>query len=166
VVRRSRRARVLGDPVVARIAEATGSTPGTGGAALAHPARRHRVPEIGNPATTQGQLRAVRLRTHRIRCRRAVSTEQGRVGSHGSETRTTSTTSRTDQHPRDSGGDLSGRGPLGRSAVLPRPLSRRGDRGLQPAPTSAIRIDDEEVRLEFGEHPLASGLRGIVLRCR
>ena len=39
--------KVLDDPVVSRIAEGYGQDPGPGGAALAHRARRHRVPEIG-----------------------------------------------------------------------------------------------------------------------
>ncbi len=35
---------------------------GSGRAPLAHPARAHRLPEVGHPGTRQGELRAVRLR--------------------------------------------------------------------------------------------------------
>ena len=50
--------KVLGDPVVMRIAEAHGQNTCSGRAALAHPARRHRVPEIGDAAADQGEPRS------------------------------------------------------------------------------------------------------------
>ena len=47
-----------------------GQDTGPSGAALAHPARRHRLPEISYTPARAGELRAVRLRTHGFRHRR------------------------------------------------------------------------------------------------
>ena len=55
--------KVLDDPVVDGVAKGTGQVTGSGGAALAHPARRHRLPEIGHTAAHRGELRDLRLRT-------------------------------------------------------------------------------------------------------
>ena len=43
------RGELLGDPVIVAIAERGGQDPGPGRAALAHRARRHRVPQVGHP---------------------------------------------------------------------------------------------------------------------
>ena len=69
---------------------------GSGGAALAHPARRHRVPEIGDSATHQGELRIVRLRARRCRHERDVVAGQGRGRPHRPQPRQCSTTSLTE----------------------------------------------------------------------
>ena len=48
---------VLDDPVIGEIAEAHGKTPGAGRAALAHPARQRRVPEVGHAERIAGEHR-------------------------------------------------------------------------------------------------------------
>ena len=53
---------VLDDPVIGQVAARVGRTPGAGRPALAHPARRHRVPQVDDAGADQGELRAVRLR--------------------------------------------------------------------------------------------------------
>ena len=47
---------VLHDPVITEIAQRVGRTPGPGGAALAHPARRHRVPQVGHAVRIQENI--------------------------------------------------------------------------------------------------------------
>ena len=46
---------VLDDPVITEIARADGTHPGPGGAALARPARRHRLPQVGDPRAGCGR---------------------------------------------------------------------------------------------------------------
>ena len=53
---------VLDDPVVDADRRGDRQDAGPGGAALAHPARRHRLPEVGDAAAHQGELRHLRLR--------------------------------------------------------------------------------------------------------
>ena len=49
--------KVLDDPTIVRIAENLGKTPGPGDPALAPAARRHRLPEVGDPRARGGELR-------------------------------------------------------------------------------------------------------------
>ena len=74
-----------------------GQVTGAGGVALAHSARRHRVPEVGHTTTRQGELRDLRLRAERGRRRRHQRTGQGRKRPHRDPTPTSSTTSPTDR---------------------------------------------------------------------
>ena len=60
---------VLDDPVIRSIAERTGKTRGSGRTALAHPAGRHRVPQVGHPGPDPGEHRHLRLRAGRRRRR-------------------------------------------------------------------------------------------------
>ncbi len=60
--RRSRKGEVLDDPVGRRDRLASGALAGTGRAALAHPARQHRVPEVDDAGADRGELPALRLR--------------------------------------------------------------------------------------------------------
>ena len=53
---------VLDDPTITQIAENIGKTPAQVVLAVAHPARRHRVPEVGDTLAHEGELRALRLR--------------------------------------------------------------------------------------------------------
>ena len=57
--------KVLDDPTIVQVAERHRPDPGPGHAAVAHPARRHRVPEVGDTVAGRGELRAVRLRAER-----------------------------------------------------------------------------------------------------
>ena len=50
---------VLDDPVIAAIAERAGKTARSGRAALAHPARRHRVPQVGDPGAGSGRTSSI-----------------------------------------------------------------------------------------------------------
>ncbi len=56
------RGKALDDPDIVMIAGQAGKSPGPGGAALAYPAWRHHLPEVGNPRPHQGELRHLRLR--------------------------------------------------------------------------------------------------------
>ena len=87
---------VLDDPVVDGIADAHGQVAGPGGAALAHPARRHRVPEVGDAGADQGELRDLRLRAEPGRRRRASPRWTGARRAAADPTPTSSTTSPTD----------------------------------------------------------------------
>ncbi len=49
--------KVLDDPTIVRIAERLGEVPGPGHPALAPPARRHRLPQVGDPQPRRGELR-------------------------------------------------------------------------------------------------------------
>ena len=54
--------KVLDDPMLDRDRRAARQVAGAGRPALAHPARQHRLPEVGHARADQGELRAVRLR--------------------------------------------------------------------------------------------------------
>ena len=62
-----RRARCSTTRSISEIAEAHGKTPGAGRAALAHPARQRRVPEVGDARADRGEHRHLRLRALRRR---------------------------------------------------------------------------------------------------
>ena len=68
---------VLDDPVIASVAAAVGEDTGPGGAALAHPARRHRLPQVGDRLPDPGELRHLRLRSRRRRHERHHRPEPG-----------------------------------------------------------------------------------------
>jgi len=53
---------VLDDETIAGIADRLDRTPGPGRPPLAHPARQHRHPEVGDAGADRGELRPVRLR--------------------------------------------------------------------------------------------------------
>ncbi len=70
---------VLDDPTIVSIASRVGKTPGPGRPALAHPARRHRLPEVGHSRPDQGEHRHLRLRTVRRGHRGDQRAEQERA---------------------------------------------------------------------------------------
>ena len=82
--------KVLDDETIVRIAESLDKTPGTGDAALARAARRHRLPEVGDALSHRGELRHLRLRAlrdrhgrhHRPGPWRAHRAQPGRVQLH------------------------------------------------------------------------------------
>ena len=61
------RGKVNDDAVIRGVAEQVGRTPGAGRPALARPARRRRLPEVGHPQPRRGELRHLRLRARRGR---------------------------------------------------------------------------------------------------
>ena len=80
--------RVLDDPTITAIADRVGQEHGPGHAALAHPARRHRLPEVGHAVADQGELRDLRLRAGRGRHDRDQRAGQGRGRAGPAPTRT------------------------------------------------------------------------------
>ena len=98
--RAGRRARRPGDHRDRREAR---QVTGPGGAALAHPARQHRLPQVDDPGADQGELRASSTSSsRRRRWRRSPrSTRARRAGPARTPTRsTTSPTDRGDAAPR------------------------------------------------------------------
>ena len=70
---------VLDDPTINEIAQPGRQVGGPGGAALAHRARGHRVPEVGDARAHQGEHRHLRLRAVRRGRRRDQRPGQGRA---------------------------------------------------------------------------------------
>jgi 2,5-diketo-D-gluconate reductase A len=71
--------KVLKDPTIVRIAENLGKSPRPGHPALAPPARRHHLPQVGDPVPGRGELRPLRLRALRRGHGRHHRPEQGRA---------------------------------------------------------------------------------------
>ena len=76
---------VLDDPTITAIAERRGQDHRPGDAPLAHPARRHHLPQVDHPVADQGELRDLRLRAddNDMAMISALDKgEQGRTGAH------------------------------------------------------------------------------------
>ena len=84
---------VLDDPTIGEIAEQARPHAGPGGAALAHPARLHRLPEVGDARAHQGELRALRLRARPGRHASGSTRSTGARPAATARTRSASTTS-------------------------------------------------------------------------
>ena len=79
--------KVLGNPIVTNIARRRRQVVGAGGVALAHSARRHRVPEVGVAGSDEVEHRAVRLRAGELRCGCDLGPRSRRSGQDRAEPR-------------------------------------------------------------------------------
>ena len=81
--RRSRRAEVLDDPVITDIAEQRRPDARAGRPALARPARRHRLPEVGDAGADARELRDLRLRAGGTARSPLIALDRGEAGRTG-----------------------------------------------------------------------------------